>query len=144
MAKIAVATDDGETISPGHFAHAASFILYKDDGVVEVRRNPLHAVPDLDDPRAGAGVGGDYSLHGLHGIAKYRMLRDRVLNDVDIIICSGGCPTSIMYFTSEGVRMVFTEPGYSVDEALKLVSSTSLEDLPAISIIEDGVLVTDF
>ena len=143
MAKIAVATGDGETVSPGHFAHAASFLVFEGGRVVEVRSNPLHTVPDLDDPAGASGMGGEMH-HGLHGIAKYRLLREHVLGDVDVVICSGGCPTSITYFVSEGVRMVFTDPGYSVEDAVRLVTSVDPEDLPAISVIEDGRLVTDY
>ncbi len=45
----------------------------------------------------------------MHGIAKYRWLRENVLPDVDVILAGGACQTSYMYFTSEGVKLLFTE-----------------------------------
>jgi predicted Fe-Mo cluster-binding NifX family protein len=69
---------------------------------VEERKNPLGAVPDLD--------AGDGHHHRMHGIAKYKWLRENVLPDVDVILAGGACQTSYMYFTSEGVKLLFTEP----------------------------------
>jgi hypothetical protein len=46
----------------------------------------------------------------MHGVAKYRWLRENVIPDVDVILAGGACQTSYMYFTSEGVKLLFTEP----------------------------------
>jgi predicted Fe-Mo cluster-binding NifX family protein len=72
---------------------------------VEERKNPLGDVPDLD-----AGEGHHHHHHHMHGIAKYRWLREKVLPDVDVVLAGGACQTSYMYFTSEGVKLLFTEP----------------------------------
>jgi predicted Fe-Mo cluster-binding NifX family protein len=69
-------------------------------------KNPLGDVPDLD-------AGDDHHRHHhhhMHGIAKYRWLREKVLPDVDVVLAGGACQTSYMYFTSEGMKLLFTEP----------------------------------
>ncbi|MEB3780291.1 MAG: hypothetical protein GSR85_08700 [Desulfurococcales archaeon] len=152
--RIAVASDDGETISYGHFAHAGEFIIIDEDNgeykVSETRKNPFSLIPDPDDPRHFDEpeehiIGGDLmELARLHGVEKYSKLRELALSDVDVIISSGGCPTSIMYFTSQDVRMVFTEPGVDYKEVLKAIKEYGVEKLPPISIFEDGRIVTDF
>jgi predicted Fe-Mo cluster-binding NifX family protein len=104
--KIAIATSPEGTVFHGHFAHAPIFKIYRYENgklqLVEERKNPLGDVPDLD---AGGG-----HHHHMHGIAKYKRLRENVLPDVDVILAGGACQTSYMYFTSEGVKLLFTEP----------------------------------
>jgi len=108
--KIAIATSPEGTVFHGHFAHAPIFKIYRyEDGklqLVEERKNPLGDVPDLD-----AGERHDHHHHHhMHGIAKYKWLRENVLPDVDVILAGGACQTSYMYFTSEGVKLLFTDP----------------------------------
>jgi predicted Fe-Mo cluster-binding NifX family protein len=96
--KIAIATSPEGTVFHGHFAHAPIFKIYRYENgklqLVEERKNPLGDAPDLD---AGKG-----HHHHMHGIAKYKWLRENVLPDVDVIVAGGACQTSYMYFTSEG------------------------------------------
>jgi predicted Fe-Mo cluster-binding NifX family protein len=105
--RIAIATSPEGTVFPGHFAHAPIYRIYLyEDGklrLVEERRNPLGDVPDLD-------AGGGHHHQQMHGVAKYRWLRENVLPDVDVVLAGGACQTSYMYFTSNGVKMLFTEP----------------------------------
>ena len=104
--KIAIATSPEGAVFHGHFAHAPIFRIYQYENgklqLMEERKNPLGDVPDLD---AGEG-----HHHHMHGIAKYRWLREKVLPDVDVVLAGGACQTSYMYFTSEGVKLLFTEP----------------------------------
>ena len=51
---------------------------------MEERKNPLGDVPDLN---AGDG----HHHHHMHGIAKYKWLRENVLPDVDVILAGGAC-----------------------------------------------------
>ncbi len=145
--KVAVASDDGSTVGWGHFAHNRYFLVYEvGDGsfkLVEKRFNPFSAVPDVDDPDQGGDDSSDSQLARLHGIEKYSTLRKLALGDVSLIIASGGCPTSIVYFTGEGVRFIFTEPGVDASTILKELSNFSLDDFPAIATFEDGKLVLD-
>jgi predicted Fe-Mo cluster-binding NifX family protein len=108
--KIAIATSPEGTVFHGHFAHAPIFRIYRYENgklrLVEERKNPLGDVPDLD---AGDGHH-HHHHHHMHGIAKYKWLRENVLPDVDVILAGGACQTSYMYFTSEGVKLLFTEP----------------------------------
>jgi predicted Fe-Mo cluster-binding NifX family protein len=106
--KIAIATSPEGTVFHGHFAHAPVFKIYRYENgkiqLVEERKNPLGDIPDLD-------AGDDHHHHHhMHGIAKYRWLRENVLPDVDVVLAGGACQTSYMYFTSEGVKLLFTEP----------------------------------
>jgi len=107
--RIAIATSQGGNVFHGHFAHAPIFKIYRYENgklrLVEERKNPLGDVPDLD-----AGEGRHHHHHHMHGIAKYRWLRENVIPDVDVILAGGACQTSYMYFTSEGVKLLFTEP----------------------------------
>jgi predicted Fe-Mo cluster-binding NifX family protein len=107
--KIAIATSPEGTVFHGHFAHAPVFKIYRYENsklqLVEERKNPLGDVPDLD-----AGEGHHHHHHHMHGIAKYKWLREKVLPDVDVVLAGGACQTSYMYFTSEGVKLLFTEP----------------------------------
>lgn len=119
--KIAVAATREGTIFDGHFAHAPVFKIYNyaEGGRVELleeRANPLGEVPDLD---AGPH-------HHAHGIAKYAWLRERVLPDVDVVIAAGACQTSHNYFTSLGVRMLYTDP-VEVDLLLKYIKENPQE-----------------
>nr|KJR72931.1 MAG: dinitrogenase iron-molybdenum cofactor biosynthesis protein [Thermoproteus sp. AZ2] len=103
--KIAIAVSREGLVFPGHFAHAPKFRIYEyADGklrLLEERDNPLGNAPDLDVEHHGAHM---------HGVAKYSWLRQRVLPDVDAVIAAGACETSHRYFTSEGVKMLFTDP----------------------------------
>jgi predicted Fe-Mo cluster-binding NifX family protein len=105
--KIAIATSPEGTVFHGHFAHAPIFKIYRyEDGklqLVEERKNPLGDVPDLD-------AGERHDHHHMHGIAKYKWLRENVLPDIDVILAGGACQTSYTYFTSEGVKLLFTDP----------------------------------
>jgi len=109
--KIAIATSPEGTVFHGHFAHAPVFKIYRYENgklqLVEERKNPLGDVPDLD---AGEGHDHHHHHHHMHGIAKYKWLREKVLPDVDVVLAGGACQTSYMYFTSEGVKLLFTEP----------------------------------
>ncbi|AEA12571.1 Dinitrogenase iron-molybdenum cofactor biosynthesis [Thermoproteus uzoniensis 768-20] len=118
--KIAIAAAPEGVVFPGHFAHAPIYKIYKyKDGAlspIEERRNPLGSVPDAD---AGHGISAMNShFQGespsgnipMHGLAKYKWLRERVLPDVDVVIAGGACQTSYRYFTSEGVKILFTDP----------------------------------
>ncbi|CCC81960.1 NifB/NifX family molybdenum-iron cluster-binding protein [Thermoproteus tenax] len=95
-------------VFPGHFAHADKFYIYEYDGrgvrLVEVRENPLSRASDLDT-EGHAHVG-----PRAHGVAKYSWLRENALPDVEVIIATAACQTSVDYFTSEGVRVLFTDP----------------------------------
>ncbi len=106
--RIAIATSQEGNVFHGHFAHAPIFKIYQYENgklrLVEERKNPLGDAPDLD---AGEG---HHHHHHMHGIAKYRWLRENVLPDVNVILAGGACQTSYMYFTSEGVKLLFTEP----------------------------------
>jgi predicted Fe-Mo cluster-binding NifX family protein len=107
--KIAIATSPEGTVFHDHFAHAPVFKIYcYENGklqLVEERKNPLGDAPDLD-----AGEDHHHHHHHMHGIAKYRWLKEKVLPDVDVVLAGGACQTSYMYFTSEGVKLLFTEP----------------------------------
>jgi predicted Fe-Mo cluster-binding NifX family protein len=46
----------------------------------------------------------------LHGPPKYMWLRENILHDVDVVIATDACQTSYRVFTSQGVRIIFTDP----------------------------------
>ncbi|WP_292000540.1 NifB/NifX family molybdenum-iron cluster-binding protein [Caldivirga sp.] len=120
MIRIALCTNDGKTISDGHFAHAKRYVIYDYDEEtgnlkhVETRDNPLGNVADLDDPEAIHSAMSEIGVP-MHGVEKYEWLRNNVLNDVNIVIASGACPLSHSYFTSMGVQLVFVEPNTQID-----------------------------
>jgi len=108
--RIAVASTPEGQVYDGHFAHAPIYRIYEytpGGGLrpVEERRNPLGDVPDLDaQPHHHA------HHHHHHGVSKYAWLREKVLPDVDAVIAAGACQTSHNYFTSQGVKMLYTDP----------------------------------
>lgn len=122
-----MASNDGKTISDGHFAHAKMYLIYDYDEktrklrLIGTRENPLGNIPDIDDPEAihealeRLGV-------PMHGIEKYEWLRNNILSDIDAVIASGACQLSYSYFTSLGVELLFVEPGASIDEIVKQLS----------------------
>lgn len=122
--RVAVATQDGDHVSGGHFAHAKKFRVFELDlnskelYELELRDNPLGNLPDFDDPHSAAEKFEELGIP-LHGIPKYSWLRDNVLNDVDIILCGGACQTSYQFFMSEGVIVVFDDPGKKISDSLK-------------------------
>jgi len=112
--RIAVAAARDGMVYPGHFAHADQYLIYEWDGatmrLVERRENPLSTQPDED-------------LHGhhMHGVQKYAWLRDNVLRDVGAVIAAGACQTSHIYFTSQGVKMLYVDP-IPIDELEDFIS----------------------
>ncbi|WP_333638837.1 NifB/NifX family molybdenum-iron cluster-binding protein [Pyrobaculum aerophilum] len=117
--KIAIACDLEGNVFPGHFAHAPKFRIYQYENgqlrLLEERENPLGSLPDYDEhhgheiTRLNADFQGE-EMPPAHGLPKYSWLRSKVLPDVDVIIAGGACQTSYRYFTSQGVKMLFTEP----------------------------------
>ena len=118
MYRIALASTRDGILYPGHFAHAEVYHIYElsDEGrltLLEVRENPLGLVPDVD-----VGEHGHTHHHQvrspeglpLHGPPKYMWLRENVLKDVDVVIAVDACQTSYRVFTSQGVRIIFTDP----------------------------------
>jgi len=146
--RVAIATIDGGSIAPGHFAHSTHFMIVDLEGgvakPVEVRENPLGYVPDED-----IGHGGGYEeeqghvehpvfhryhrYFHLHGVEKYRTLREEVLSDVDLVIAGGACRTSIEYFTSEGVKFIFADPGEPIKEIVEFISTLEYDKIPRIA-----------
>ena len=117
--KIAVAVDKDGVVFPGHFAHAPVYRIYKYSNgrleLMEERRNPLGDVPDLDHGHHISRLNSDFEGESpeappAHGLPKYQWLRSRVLPDVSVVIAGGACQTSYRYFTSEGVKLLFTDP----------------------------------
>jgi predicted Fe-Mo cluster-binding NifX family protein len=118
MYKVAFASTREGQVYPGHFAHAEVYQVfeYTDDGrfkLLDVRENPLGLVPDIDVE------GGEHEHHHvrmehsdipLHGPPKYMWLRENILHDVDVVIATDACQTSYRVFTSQGVRIIFTDP----------------------------------
>jgi len=131
--RIALATDDGETIGEGHFAHAKKYLIYdydQDTGdikMIEERRNPLGDLPDMDDPVAMHRALSQLNIP-MHGVAKYQWLRENVLKDVDVVIAGGACQTSYNYFTSSGVQILFTDPGTQVSDIIEYLKRAPSED----------------
>ncbi len=111
--KVAIASTKDGLIFPGHFAHSETFRIYEYEGgqlkLLEVRENPLGNVPDLDAGHHHHHHG-HHHAHGMHGVQKYAFLREKVLPDVDVVIAGGACQTSFYYFTSNGVKVLFTDP----------------------------------
>ena len=103
--------------------------------VVELRLNPLGSVPD---PDAGGAHG--HHVGAMHGISKYEWLRNNVLRDVDAIVAGGACMTSIVYFTSEGVKLLFARPGTSIGEVVEAIARNR-DSLPLIGLYEGGHIV---
>ncbi|HWQ16948.1 MAG TPA: NifB/NifX family molybdenum-iron cluster-binding protein [Sulfolobales archaeon] len=141
--RVAIATLDGDTIAHGHFAHSTHFMIV--DIVsgsvkpVEYRENPLGYVPDTD-METHEEHSGEYPYlhrfhryHHLHGIEKYRTLREEVLRDVGLIIAGGACRTSIDYFTSEGVKFIFVDPGEPIGDVIDFVSRLEFDKIPKIA-----------
>lgn len=122
--RIAVATQDGNKVFGGHFAHAKKFRIFELDpeskkfNELELRDNPLGNLPDFDDPHSAAEKFMELGIP-LHGIPKYSWLKENVLNDVDVILCGGACQTSYQFFMSEGVIVVFDDPGKEIADSLK-------------------------
>lgn len=141
--RVAIATLDGNTIAPGHFAHSTHFMVVDIAGdrinPVEYRENPFGYVPDTD-VEASEEHGGEYPYlhrlhryHHLHGIEKYRTLREEVLRDVGLIIAGGACRTSIDYFTSEGVKFIFVDPGEPIGDVMDFVSRLDVDKIPRVA-----------
>lgn len=149
--RVAVATLDGDTIAPGHFAHSTHFLVFDIEGgrvsPVEVRENPLGYVPDSDahghlhghhghegqEDLGGGVVPYLHRYYHMHGVEKYRTLRSEVLHDIDLVVAGGACRTSVEHFTSEGVKMVFADPGEPVAELVGFISTLDLDKIPKIS-----------
>jgi len=147
--RVAIATIDGGTIAPGHFAHSTHFMIVDLESgkasPIEVRENPLGYVPDEDMGHHGGYEGHEHGsidhpvfhryhrYFHLHGVEKYRALREEVLSDVSLIIAGGACRTSIEYFTSEGVKFIFADPGEPIREIVEFVSTLEYDRIPRIA-----------
>ncbi len=128
--RVAVASDDGLSVGSGHFAHNRVFLVFDVGGgearFVEARSNPFATGPSDSPAHSGSPIG---ELRDLHGVEKYSKLRELILNDVNLIVASGGCPTSVFYFSSEGVVVAFTEPGTPVEAIIEALKNAEPEDL---------------
>ncbi len=128
--RVAVASDDGLSVGSGHFAHNKMFLVFDVGGgeakFIESRGNPFAAGPSDNPAHSGSPIS---ELRSLHGVEKYSMLRELVLRDVNLIIASGGCPTSVAYFSSEGVVVAFTDPGTPVEVLIEVIKNAEPEDL---------------
>jgi len=126
MLRIAVATNDGDKIAGGHFAHAKRFRIYEfnpetgDTRFIEERENPLGKLPDFDNPHQAVEVMNELNIP-LHGIPKYNWLKENVLPDVDVVLCGGACQTSYQFFMSEGVVVLFDDPNKPIEDSLSVV-----------------------
>ncbi len=126
MLKVAVATNDGEHVAGGHFAHAKKFRIYEfnpETGEIkflEERENPLGRLPDFDNPHEAMEVMNELNIP-LHGIPKYNWLKENVLPDVDVVLCGGACQTSYQFFMSEGVVVLFDEPGNKIENSMNVL-----------------------
>ncbi|MFN3804662.1 MAG: NifB/NifX family molybdenum-iron cluster-binding protein [Pyrobaculum sp.] len=123
--KVAIAATPEGAIFPGHFAHSPVFKIYEYSNgemrLLEVRENPLGSVPDRD-----YGPHHEHH-HGRHGgLPKYKWLRENLLPDVEVVIAGGACQTSHMYFTSEGVKMLYVEP-VELDMLIQYISENPKE-----------------
>ncbi len=146
--RVAIATNDGERIGEGHFAHNTHFIILDIDPnevqPVELRENPLGFIPDLDhhmhhshDQDMPEAIHPElarrlHEFRGLHGVEKYRKLKETLLNDVDLIVAGGACMTSIKYFTSEGVKLIFADPGEPIRDIAGFLTTVNYKELPAV------------
>ena len=134
MVRVAMATNDGESISEGHFAHARKYVIYDvDEGsgdvrFVEVRDNPLGNIPDIEDPERIHEVLQQLGIP-MHGVTKYQWLHENLLKDVDAVIASGACEMSYRYFTSSGVQLLFVEPGTLIQTIVDQLRSAVKEEL---------------
>lgn len=132
MIRIALCTNDGKSISDGHFAHAKYYVIYDYDEetgdlkYVETRKNPLGDVADIDDPETMHKVISELGIP-MHGVEKYAWLHENMLKDVEVIIASGACALSHSYFTSMNVQFVFVEPGTQIDLILSDLSKAPNE-----------------
>jgi predicted Fe-Mo cluster-binding NifX family protein len=138
MYKIAFASTREGQVYPGHFAHATVFQVYEyaDDGrlkLLDVRENPLGMVPDTDIEGGGLGhhVRMEHSNIPLHGPPKYMWLRENLLHDIDIVIAADACQTSYRVFTSQGVRIIFTDP-VSVEAIISYIEGEGGEEFKKI------------
>ncbi len=143
MPRIAVASTEmgsNKVVSPGHFAHSPIFTIYDVENgkpkLVGSRKNPLSAVPDLDADEQDSHHHHHHHHPHLHGPPKYRFLRENVLSDVDVVVAGGACPTSVAVFTGYGVKIIFTEPGTPVEEAVAIVSRQ--KEIPEVGFVEGG------
>lgn len=137
MYKVAFASTKDGLLYPGHFAHAEVYQVYEytDEGKlkhIETRDNPLGLVPDIDVE----GGGHHHHVSGpegvpLHGPPKYMWLRENVLKDVDIIIAVDACQTSYRVFTSQGVRIIFTDP-VPVEAVIRYIEGEGREEFKRI------------
>ena len=128
--RIAIAVEGTGDVHPGHFAHAPKFRVYEYDfngGLRELgeRDNPLGRMPDIEDPEEAAKYLEKLGI-SLHGRSKYDYLREKVLPDVDVVICYDACPTSVKVFEDSGVRVLFTPPA-TVEEVLDYISGNPEE-----------------
>lgn len=126
MLKIAVALDDSGKIFPGHFAHAKRFRIFEynlstgEAKILGERDNELGKLPDFDDVEEMHSFINKLGIP-LHGIPKYKWLKDNVLHDIDVVVAGGACQTSYNYFMEEGVVVLFEEPGGSVESVFNLL-----------------------
>jgi len=117
--KVAIACNHEGAVFPGHFAHAPKFRIYNYEKgrleLLEERVNPLGSMPDYDEHHHHGISIMNTDFQGeetppAHGLPKYQWLRNKVLSDVDVVIAAGACQTSYRFFTSNGVKMLFTDP----------------------------------
>ena len=136
MAKIAIPIE-GDTIFKGHFAHAPEFLIYGSSSgearLEERRSNPLSysSAEEQDSP-----------IHRYHGSSKYEFLRSKVLGDIDVLVVGGGCMTSIYYFMSQAVKLVFVDRDDNPVEASRVADAiASRAYLGQVSVYSEGSLV---
>jgi predicted Fe-Mo cluster-binding NifX family protein len=126
--KIAVITDDGETISR-HFGRAASYkILTVEDGKIttsEMRAKPGH---DQFKEANHARLEGSGQRHGYGRVAEHRHNRmAEVIADCQILICRGMGSGAYDNMQAIGIRTIITDLA-SIEKAVAAFLEGSIVD----------------
>ena len=102
MIRIAIATDDGEKISNNPFIIAKMFHIYD----LDEKKGTISLV----DKRVNEVLSEFKSDEEIDEYVLCKNLRERILNDVNVIISSVSTRYSYIYFMSNNVQVLFVDP----------------------------------
>ncbi len=150
LMRVAVASDDGVHVRKGHFICASHFLIYDvEEGEARFlgsRENLISMMFPEEcangDYPAIARLSEEAFKESRHrGAEAFSALRDKVLDDVDVLVTSYACFTSLAYLLSNEVKTLLAEPEARSEAVVGLISKIGYERLPYIAVqSRDAVL----
>lgn len=119
MIRIAIATDDGEKISNNPFIIAKMFHIYD----LDERKGTIALV----DRRINEVLSEFKSDEEIDEYVLCKNLREKILNDVNVIISSVSTRYSYIYFMSNNIQVLFVDPDTPLESIVTYLKKVAEE-----------------